>query len=600
MTTATKSSRRERAVGTARIISTYRRPELFSLSKEEFKRRTEKAKKLNPNTWLIHIKPNHVMRGAYITLVGLRNEGKYYVCEIPTNKKGEIPQINMAERLLDTEDGDRTGAMRNVMVDVGIDAAHIHNEKDLAKVYRWYIHPNESDVSRIDDAKTMIAEIMGKGKKWGKSKVLIVGGTHEQRERIAADLTANFTVKEKRLIHNCLIEIVSNGKPYAGCFQGTTDASGNIIGTPRIAICERHVQNSGTIIHEAVHALREFDLSRDRKITAVEHYVGKDVDLEESLTEAETTGRQRPFTKHEESAGYYHYLKIGTKSRGELITEDRITITGSLHKGLKGKRVQKAVIKQFPLTNIAHLKIKGGAEAIDTFREVERRTKNRNLKTSLHMFNPDGNAATDRAQDQALAKETTGAITQWDDGKATVVQKQQKTTPTVNVYGVPIEKPVSRAVKSLVDKGLNTISSGYHSSFSEKDNGLKPCWCIVVQQKKIPSPILVAIEKAGLKVHRRGDWDLWDIYLPKVGQKGADRAARVFNNLSTRVNSIKVAKVKKAASRLGTGTGSTKRTPRRKPPQERLNKKAQGCVANGGRKQGPYYGRGGARSRHKI
>lgn len=435
------------SLSTGKIVSSYIRPDPQPITKGAFDEllRLEKGKQLGPNTWLITTKPAGRgpyggIRGACISHVGFRNQGKYYVCQIPTDKKGLVSQLNMAERLLDVESGDRQGHMRNVMVDIGVNAKAIHNPKELAKIYRWWIFPNETDVEKIDDARSMIVELMGKGSKWGKAKVLIVGGTQEQREQIAKDLTANFTLKEKRIIHNCLIEIVPNNRSYAGCFQGTTDDKGNIVGTPKIAICERHVAKSGCIIHESVHALREFDVDRDPKLRAVKHYWGQDADLEESLTEAETTGRQRPFTKDQESAGYYHYLKIGHKDRGDLINEDRVTITGAKEKGLKGKRVQKAVILRYPMTNIAHLKIKGNAEAIDTYRDVERRTKpGKTLTTHIHMYKPDGTAASDRAQDKALAKQTTGEITQWEDGKKTMVREGTNTlTELVNeviIYG---------------------------------------------------------------------------------------------------------------------------------------------------------------------
>ena len=420
-------------IGTGRIISTYFAPKLEELDKKDFESRMARygGKQLGPNTWLLQTTKSYLIRGSYVTQVVLRQLGKYYICQIPTDKKGSISQINMAERLLDTDTGDRHGQPRNVMIDVGIDSLQIHKETDREKVYRWWIYPNETDVSRIDDSKTMIAEILGKGQKWGRAKVLIVGGTDAQRTKIADDLTNNFTVREKQIINNCLIEIVPDNRSYAGCFQGHTDSSGNIQGTPKIAVTNSSVNNSDVVIHEAIHALRQFDANRDPRLKAVKHYWGKDADLEESLTDGETTGRQRPWARGiNYRSGYYHHLKIPNKTSGQLVTEDRVTITGDVDKGLKGKRVQKAIILKYPMTNIAHLKIKGNAEAIDTYREVERSlpATGKAVTTHVQMYKPDATQATDRAQDQTLKEETPGKITQWEDGKRELVRASKQSS----------------------------------------------------------------------------------------------------------------------------------------------------------------------------
>lgn len=490
-------------IGTGRIISTYFRPQPETIDKDDLDARLKRfgGKQIGPNMWLIETTKSYMLPKTAITLVAIRQLGKYYIYTIPTDKKGNISQINMAERLLDTDSGDRHGAPRNVMIDVGIDALQIHDPKDQERIYRWWLYPNETDVKKIDDSRTMIAEILGKGQKWGRCKVLIVGGTNEQREKIAADLTANFTVREKQIINNCLIEIVSDNKSYAGCFQGNTDSQGNIIGTPKINVTSSSVKNSDVIIHEAVHALRQFDQSRDPKLKAVKNYWGKDADLEESLTDGETTARQRPFQRDDYHSGYYHYIKIpklpvspteeevdaearkawdkydsdyrrqklvnlyhipkgkakdnaakewkdldsdvkdllskktkeimisrseeGNKSSSEMLVEDRITITGSKEKGQKGKRVQKSLIMKYPMTNISHLKLKGTAEAIDTFREMERTLSagGNEVTTHVQMYKPNATGKTDRIQDQALKEESPGEIRQFEDGRSTLVRK---------------------------------------------------------------------------------------------------------------------------------------------------------------------------------
>ena len=439
-------------IGTGKIISTYIRPNLEEIDKAHFDRIMAlfRGEKLGPHTWAIRTSKSYLIPRTFVTQVVVRRLGKYYTCTIPTDKKGNVTQLNMAERLLDTESGDRHGQMRNVMIDVGIDALNTHKPEDREKVYRWYIYPNETDVKKIDDSQSLIAEILGKGKKWGRVKVLIVGGTQAQREKIAADLTANFTIKEKQIINDCLIEIVRDNRSFAGCFQGNTDSSGNIIGTPKIIVTNSHVGNSDVIIHEAIHALRQFDKSRDPKLRAVKNYWGRDADLEESLTEGETTGRQRPFTKGDNyKAGYYHHIKIPGKTSGEMVIEDRITITGAKEKAKKGKSVQKALIMKYPLTNIAHLKMKGSAEAIDTFREVERTLgpQGKDVTTHVQMYKPDATAATDRTQDQALKDESIGKIDQWEDGKRETVRSAKQAMkfkrPAVK------KKPRKRAARKI-------------------------------------------------------------------------------------------------------------------------------------------------------
>lgn len=508
------SSKGDSAIGTGNIVSSYVRPGLKELTKEEFEdaKKIPSAKQLTLNMWSLTLEKNPRVRGAYLTTVLLRRMGKYFITVIPTDKNGQVSQINMCERLMDVESGDRSGHIRNVFIDCSADALKVADEKDKAKVYHWFIYPNESDVKYIDDSHTKIVEIMKSGKNGTgrSSRVLITGGTPEQRDRIAKSLSENFTVREKYLINNCLIEIVSNNKDFAGCFSGHADSKGVPIGTPRIQITSRHTDEADVIVHEAIHALREFDVTRDTKLRAVKHYSGKDADLEESLTEAETTGRETPFKRGDNyTAGYYHYVtipnpdkapkiewtqrgdgswvaespkhhiymvklgpnsmtgkddwnvrdihnnKLGnydkledakdyvaktvasrepvSKSETEMVVEDRVTITGDRSKSQKGRRVQKSLLLKYPMTNIAHLKLKGAAEAIDTYYEVDNRKPQLKgagdtgaRKQFIHMYNPSGTPATDRAQDKLLDDQTTSKIIQYHDGKPVVVDPGEK------------------------------------------------------------------------------------------------------------------------------------------------------------------------------
>lgn len=303
-------------LGTGNIVSTYIRPRLTEIKKEELDKSLDmfKGEQIGPNMWRIRTVKNPLLRGSWLTGIALRKQGTYYVTQIPTDKNGCVTQMNMAERLLDVESGDRAGHVRNVMIDCSQDALKVTDGENKAKTYHWYLYPNETDVKFIDDSHTKIIEILGKSGPNGEitgrsSRILIVGGTDEQRETIGRNIANNFTVREKRIIANCLIEIVGDNHGFAGCFQGHSDSKGNILGTPKIQITKSHVDTADVVVHEAIHALRQFDGDRDEKLRAVKHYFGKDADLEESLTEAETTGRESPFKRGDNyKAGYYHSI----------------------------------------------------------------------------------------------------------------------------------------------------------------------------------------------------------------------------------------------------------------------------------------------------
>jgi len=413
-------------IGTARLSVAYFRPRLEEINKDDVEKRIAayQGREIDKNMWVLRTRKSYIYRGTYTTNVVIKRGDKYYIVDIPTDKNGLIRQVVMAERLLDTESGDREGHTRNVLIDCSVNALKKYDAKNLAKTYQWFLYPNETDVINIDDANTKLVEILNKGGKVKhSSKILITGGTPSDRGKIASGINVNFTNREKGIINNCLIEIAPDNRRYAGCFQGKTDAKGDIIGVPRIVVTKSYINNADVIVHECIHSLRQFDPKRDYRLQAVKRYWGQDADLEESLTEAETTGRKRPF-KREVKAGYYHYIKIPNKTSSDLIVEDRVTITGDIEKGMKGKRMEKKLLLKYPLTNIAHLKIKGNAEAIDTFYRLDNPVD----KTSqhIHLYNPRGTLQTDKEADNQLKGEFGGKIVQFQDGKQEVIQKSTK------------------------------------------------------------------------------------------------------------------------------------------------------------------------------
>lgn len=424
-----------KGISTATYRSEYFRPEIKRIPEERasWYFGDPRSQEIAPNMWLIKsFKP----RGSknHISTVIVKDKKGFYFFTLPTNKNGEIPQVIMAERLMDVESGDREGRIRNVMIDINNKADTVCTPKELAQSYQWYLHPNESDVAKIDDPNTIIVTLLTKKGNKKPARAIITGGTEAQRNHLAQDLINNFTIAERRVIDNCIISIENVRGKYAGCFIGQTDAEGKPLGVPKIVISEKYATNGDVIIHEAIHALRQFDGSRDARLKAVKHYWGKDVDLEESLTEAETVIREKPFTKHEQPTGYYHYIKVPDKTQGQIIISDRVTVTEKQHTdpkgGLKGKRAQKKLLLKYPATYISHLKMKGAVEAIDSFYEIPN-TKNDGLPgsgsiTHVQVYNPKGNLATAASVTRDIRKLPATSF-EYRDGKKVLLKKHKKT-----------------------------------------------------------------------------------------------------------------------------------------------------------------------------
>jgi hypothetical protein len=151
---------------------------------------------------------------------------------------------------------------------------------------------------------------------------------------------------------------------------------------------------------------------------AVKKYRGRDADLEESMTEAETVSRQKPLTKDKSVQGYYHFVKkTQDKNTGDIIVEDRITVNkpkdkdNFRNKGKKGKSCQKAVQKNYPEMNISHMKMKGDAEAIDSYYHLENR---KGYEEHVQTYQPSGGS--DKTEDASM-KKAAPVVKKWDDGK---------------------------------------------------------------------------------------------------------------------------------------------------------------------------------------
>lgn len=203
-------------------------------------------------------------------------------------------------------------------------------------------------------------------------------------------------------------------------------------------------KDASVTIHESIHALREYDIARPTKLKHVRYYRGRDKDLEESLTEAETITRENPFRKAESGSGYYHYLpnKYSGESNAAKVTEDRVTLTDAKSNaaqdvamsGKKGKRAEKKLLANYPKTRISHIRMSGDAEAIDTYYKLNDNdvVTGKQGKRELHIYMPHGNLKLEKLNEEALAKQG-GKVEQWDDGKLhKVVVKKRPVAVAVN------------------------------------------------------------------------------------------------------------------------------------------------------------------------
>jgi len=437
-------------MSTANVVPEYNRPGYKEITDKKAKTylsngvfnastgELEKAKKISRNMWVIGSPYKEKYRGTYTTRVLVKNKNGYYEFEVPTDKSGKIPERVAAARLLDTFDGDREKHHRSVFLDVGINAEKRWDQMDKANTYRWFVHPNESDIKFTDDKNTKILEIL-KQNKSGRRFILLSGGTEQQRDAVGQSIEKNFTVAEKRIIAGNLITIGHTPPGVAGYYSQQTDRYHNPVGCAEIRIntsCASE-NDSSVVIHECIHLLRDHDVKRDPHLRAVKNYRGRDADLEESMTEAETVSRERPMHKHESGTGYYQHIKSKDKSASGLILDDRVVINASalkkskyndltpeekkkvLIRGKKGKTSQKAVLKHYPKTNISKLKNKGNAEAIDSYYKLENRKGQpdaNDVDVHVQTYAPEGNISQERKEDTAM-KKSAQSVSKWEDKK---------------------------------------------------------------------------------------------------------------------------------------------------------------------------------------
>tara|TARA_Y100000310_G_scaffold333740_1_gene411902 strand:- start:2468 stop:3754 length:1287 start_codon:yes stop_codon:yes gene_type:complete len=383
--------------------------------------------KLAGNMWLIGTRKRAGSRG-FETNVHIQSGKKHFIASFPTDGNGVIPPTVMAERIMDLADGDRGGKERNVFVDVAVTAKSLHKPEDKAKSYLWYLYPNEGDIKGVDDANTKLVTILPSTSKARRRSVMLIGGTSSQRDSLAKVLSKNFTKKEQEVLAGVLFHIEPIDQGAAGMYQRARVIGAG--GSMAVITVDPHYANdegANVIVHEAIHALRDKDVTRLRDLQRKgETLVGTDKDLEESLTEAETVGRENPLKSHEfASRGGGYYPRLGDKVKGgrttqEVVIDDRIKLTRPKDKldfydsGKRGKRVQKLLVKTFPDMDISKLRLHGKAEAIDTYWEMQNK---RGQVINTHVYKPGGKVNPELQKGEISSK-------RFDDGKSTTISKR--------------------------------------------------------------------------------------------------------------------------------------------------------------------------------
>jgi len=100
-------------------------------------------------------------------------------------------------------------------------------------------------------------------------------------------------------------------------------------------------------------------------------------------------------------------------------------------------------------------------------------------------------------------------------------------TEVKSLPGSPIEKPVAKAVQALMAE--NPVSSGWHSHFSPKFNGLHPSWAIVFDGG-LSGKARKAAKAARLDINIRGR--MVDVYAADVPRDDLEQATKLFNKFA--------------------------------------------------------------------
>lgn len=124
----------------------------------------------------------------------------------------------------------------------------------------------------------------------------------------------------------------------------------------------------GTIVHESVHKLRHNDENRkghtaskigehEAAIRANEENKADRIRaMEEAETECETVARLSPYEINKDRTSYYGCITKTEKEAKTKIDEDRKRLVGNADlakKGIRGKKIEKTIEKEFDQTHIS-------------------------------------------------------------------------------------------------------------------------------------------------------------------------------------------------------------------------------------------------------
>jgi len=410
------------------------------------------------------------------TKAGMPKTGGRSAIDIPVNKGGRIPEKVMIARFLDEKkgggriEGTKRTRKRNILVDY---AAPANTYKQSSKAtFEWYRRPNKYDIQKIDTPDAdHYRNIRKSGGSTELGRVAIVGGTQKQREKVLEHLDRNFTKKEKKHMSGLVVEVSSGGDAApgaAGYYQraGHSGARRSTQSTKAfkqngyIKIGRDYVDDSDVTVHETIHHLRRVDPDRKGALKNTKTYGGKDIDLEEAMTESETVARRQGYdSRPMVRAGYWKYSQAARTAKGREAlearhgiedisknkaaaiaeNEDRARYTnqpqsaavgdkGRVHEnlenaGAKGVYAKRRTTKHFRDSHISTLRNKGRAEAIDTYYHYESPDGKTTMHT--HVYSPDGTA-----NERELAKTIAdrdgkgkGKVVAYHDGKAVTYSK---------------------------------------------------------------------------------------------------------------------------------------------------------------------------------
>lgn len=186
-----------------------------------------------------------------------------------------------------------------------------------------------------------------KGMKNKGGKLVRVGsskkGYHKDfKEQVLPIIDRNFSKQELRDMNLYFEYPAGTAKSrWAGQCSHQTSRSGKKYAV--ISLRDQYRHDEEVVTHELVHARR---YAKGEEL--------RDKDRNEAETDLETAGRVSPGYFDKIACGYYQKIKRDPGITDcQLRTEDRVLLTGSKGRAMKGKKLVKAVKERYPKSNIA-------------------------------------------------------------------------------------------------------------------------------------------------------------------------------------------------------------------------------------------------------